>query len=1235
MNMDELLAEVGRIAWSQCWQVTLLIAGVWLLLRLAGRNRPHLACGLWLVVLLKCITPPLVSSPSGVFCWMQREKSAAAEATAVALTDQAPAAKPTSDAVVAGASPVIAAAPAPFLRRDVPLIEFSQAESEVSANGNTRRWPAILLAAVLCSLAGTIVYAALALARWRICWRKLCQSPTLESLQLADLVEELRQRLKVRRTVRLWITESSLGPAVVGLWRPTIILPAALVREKSPPQLAPLVAHELIHIRRGDLWIGLLQTLAVAFWWFHPLVRLASRLVTREAERCCDEATIAQLGCRPADYARTLLDVLALKQQLTPIPAFPGVRPVDVTSQRLERIMQLGQGCHKRTPWWCWLSMLILALAVLPGAALVVGAKEKPPKRDPVPWISASGGSVGVRAAVPQDPGEEQVRREYDIGEVLADLKRERGLSDVRAEQFVADLIRATAPGAERMAWERLGAISVSHSPTAHDRIAALLTTLRDHGHAELAVDVRIISGPKAVLDADSAEWRMIGASGTGSASDHAEGSAKRQGTVRSVVERSLPAMLALIGEKRARALLDEVQSDSRTNVLQAPKVTLFNGQSSRIEDRVQRPFVVGVEPAAKGGKTALKPRIEVISEGMTIDLRPVARKDGSIELDFGIELSHIRDVETAEFPTGPGKEPITVQVPELHTTLLNATAEMKAEQTLVLSVPKMGKGKKEQQAMCVLVKVTKLQSQPAVAAPAPAAPPKQAATPSPQIAAMAWEHGDGPTTKTLVPGGWDFKLRPREGHRLQVEMQETDRDFNYVYGTGLRIEAMATSTESTARMSLEGAKANVRMPQPQVPERGRPPREPETLFFEVELNGDVSGVYRETKFRADRLFLTVEDPYVTTVCVLDGKRVTPSSPRKPSSVTIMLDGNVQLSHNGSRIEAARAVLRIDPAASDSRAGVQIQVDDGKAIELPSPNYHPDDVQYFPPGPERMPAQTIEKVYAVADLAIPIPNFPRTIDDDGTQVGRMPVRLEPDFARLIDAIQTGVEPKSWSRGNGAAIVPIEKSLSLSIRQTADAHKQIARLLDDLRSLQDQQIVLSIVELRLNAASLAKLAKEGGDKFQPLLSDRGGQLLDLSPEDWKTMNRIAGPASEANRPKVTLFSGQSIRWELQPADKAATELLASLDLQPFVMADFRYLRLSVQARLAGDESGLAAAQALDIPRGDSVLVDLSAAAWRNGPRTFTAAAGSKPQERRFYLITPRTIVSSEQEVRSQE
>ena len=53
----------------------------------------------------------------------------------------------------------------------------------------------------------------------------------------------------------------NVGPAVFGLWRPTVILPTSLVEQTNTRSLAPIVLHELMHIRRGDLWLALHSTI--------------------------------------------------------------------------------------------------------------------------------------------------------------------------------------------------------------------------------------------------------------------------------------------------------------------------------------------------------------------------------------------------------------------------------------------------------------------------------------------------------------------------------------------------------------------------------------------------------------------------------------------------------------------------------------------------------------------------------------------------------------------------------------------------------------------------------------------------------------------------------------------------------------------------------------------------------------------------------------------------------------
>ncbi len=55
------------LAQSQFWQVTIVASVIGLLVWLIGRRRPHLAMLLWLLVIIKCMMPPIWSSPSGVF----------------------------------------------------------------------------------------------------------------------------------------------------------------------------------------------------------------------------------------------------------------------------------------------------------------------------------------------------------------------------------------------------------------------------------------------------------------------------------------------------------------------------------------------------------------------------------------------------------------------------------------------------------------------------------------------------------------------------------------------------------------------------------------------------------------------------------------------------------------------------------------------------------------------------------------------------------------------------------------------------------------------------------------------------------------------------------------------------------------------------------------------------------------------------------------------------------------
>ena len=66
-----MLPDSIRLATTHFWQIVILIGLVWIICHAVARRRAHLAHLLWLVVILKCLTPPVWSSHLGIFCWMR------------------------------------------------------------------------------------------------------------------------------------------------------------------------------------------------------------------------------------------------------------------------------------------------------------------------------------------------------------------------------------------------------------------------------------------------------------------------------------------------------------------------------------------------------------------------------------------------------------------------------------------------------------------------------------------------------------------------------------------------------------------------------------------------------------------------------------------------------------------------------------------------------------------------------------------------------------------------------------------------------------------------------------------------------------------------------------------------------------------------------------------------------------------------------------------------------------
>jgi general secretion pathway protein D len=107
----------------------------------------------------------------------------------------------------------------------------------------------------------------------------------------------------------------------------------------------------------------------------------------------------------------------------------------------------------------------------------------------------------------------------------------------------------------------------------------------------------------------------------------------------------------SILSSLEAYFFIEAVQNDIRTNILQAPKVTLFNGQQAFVSDTTQSPFVISVIPVVGDFAAAQQPVIVVLSEGTFLTVQAVVSSDRRfVRLTVVPFFSQIGDVNTFSF---------------------------------------------------------------------------------------------------------------------------------------------------------------------------------------------------------------------------------------------------------------------------------------------------------------------------------------------------------------------------------------------------------------------------------------------------------------------------------------------------------------------------------------------------------------------------------------------------------
>lgn len=107
----------------------------------------------------------------------------------------------------------------------------------------------------------------------------------------------------------------------------------------------------------------------------------------------------------------------------------------------------------------------------------------------------------------------------------------------------------------------------------------------------------------------------------------------------------------AILSDIEAFFVVEAIQGDTRTNVMQAPKITMFNGQFANINDTQSRPFVTSVIPVVGDFAVAQQPVILVLAEGTQLSVQAVVSNDRRfVRLTMLPMFTQIGNVDTFTF---------------------------------------------------------------------------------------------------------------------------------------------------------------------------------------------------------------------------------------------------------------------------------------------------------------------------------------------------------------------------------------------------------------------------------------------------------------------------------------------------------------------------------------------------------------------------------------------------------
>lgn len=494
----------------------------------------------------------------------------------------------------------------------------------------------------------------------------------LDGRSLIDLVLRECDSLCIGRRPIVREVPSLNAPAVFGLFRKTICLPRGLTETLNEQELRWVIRHELAHIRRRDIPVVIIASIANALHWFNPIVWIISSRLRAAMEIAADRLALERLSKSDACAYGNLL--LRFAQENTSSRRSPTLGLISFASgkhlkKRVESLMR----DHKPNG----LAMKLVS-AVLVGAIAVAGltdARETTEKRMPVVNLIASD-SIEFsdqlklpELTVEEEPNVPKTTQSYDVSSILKTIpSHPRFNVKPPFEKFTTWVpLHPLLIKGLRLEGQTLVAELTAKQ---HMLLQETLEAWKNGEPRQITVETKFIHTDTET--ASTIDWMKNKISGL---------------SIRGLG----PAIAARIDAAELMQLTRRVSANSSGKILNAPRVTHWDGQLMQMADQIRRPFVTGVDLQADG---RMEPVLSIVEEGLSFFIKSKSSDDGGITMEFKVKVSGIGKVSYANLPIirsgNSEEEGYTVQVPATEQYEIGSTVKLAAGESVVLAIPRV-----------------------------------------------------------------------------------------------------------------------------------------------------------------------------------------------------------------------------------------------------------------------------------------------------------------------------------------------------------------------------------------------------------------------------------------------------------------------------------------------------------------------------------------------------------------